>query len=317
MFGIGENSFDRVCVLESLAPAGGKQALIEYSERTGGQVATALLACARLGLTCGYAGAVGGDVDADTVLAPLAAAGVDLAAVKRVPGARTRLAVILVERASGERVVLSHRDARLALQPVDLRREAIERSRVLLLDAVDPEAASWAAKIARENGTAVVLDADRADPELEKLLAHVDFPIVSQDFAESLQGDEAAPDQTLRWLVAHGARLAVVTQGARGAVARSANRRITSPAYSVQCLDSTGAGDAFRGGFIWALLQGHDAESVLRSANAVAGMNCRAIGAQGGLAGRAELESFLSVNQPTAGDRGETAGLDESEGDSR
>jgi sugar/nucleoside kinase (ribokinase family) len=300
VIGIGENSLDRVGVVESLARPGGKEPLVEYSVQPGGQVATAVLACSRLGLRCAYVGAVGNDADAEAVLAPLEAAGVDLSGIKRVGGARTRLAMILVERASGERSVHGFRDARLALEASDLSRESIERARVLLLDAGDPEAAIWAAKIARGTGTAVVLDADRADSGLEKLLDHVDFPIVSGAFAESLQGDAEASDATLRELVAHGARLAVVTLGARGAVGRAGDRVIASPAHPVSCMDSTGAGDAFRAGFIWALLQGQGAEQVLRAANAAAGINCRARGAQGGLANRAELEAFLHPNPTTA-----------------
>jgi len=99
--------------------------------------------------------------------------------------------------------------------------------------------------------------------------------------------------------MSYGARLAVVTLGEVGALARLGEREIESPAYCVPVLDTTGAGDVFHAAFVWALLEGMDAESCLRAANAAAGMNCRAVGAQGGLASRAELEAFLRSEAPT------------------
>ena len=75
---------------------------------------------------------------------------------------------------------------------------------------------------------------------------------------------------------------------------------IESAAYRVSTRDTTGAGDAFRGGFLWALLRGMGAEAALRTANALAAMNCRALGAQGGLATRAELDAFQRDNRPAS-----------------
>ena len=101
-----------------------------------------------------------------------------------------------------------YRDPRLHLKPEDLRRESIERGRALLLDSGDPEAATWAAKVARETGIAVALDADTSQPGIDALLSHVDFPIVSHEFARQHFGGVRA---ALTGLVAAGARLAVVT----------------------------------------------------------------------------------------------------------
>ena len=299
VLGIGENSLDRVCVADAQQPFGSKVSLSDYSEHAGGQIATAVLACARLELNCAYAGAVGDDLDAETVLAPLREAGVDITGVKRIGGARTRQAVILVEKESGERSVLEYRDPRLALAVADLGRAAIESARVLLLDGGDPEVALWAARVAREAGTAVVLDVERASAGLRKLLRFVDFPIVSQGYAESLKAG-GAQTEALRELAAHGARLAVVTLGARGALGQCDDRVIASGAYRVSTRDTTGAGDAFRGGFLWALLRERGAEAALRTANALAAMNCRALGAQGGLATPAELEAFQRSNRPAS-----------------
>jgi sugar/nucleoside kinase (ribokinase family) len=91
----------------------------------------------------------------------------------------------------------------------------------------------------------------------------------------------------------------VVTLGEGGALARSGDRVIESPGYRVEAHDTTGAGDAFHGAFVWAVLRGWGAEAVLRTANAAAAMNCRAFGAQAGLPTRAELEAFLERSRPS------------------
>lgn len=296
--GIGQSALDHVCLVDGLPGFAGKERIERYERMPGGQVATALLACARLGLRTAFVGAVGDDEAGGVVLAPLRAAGVDLRDVAIVEGAPTQLAVILVDRTSGERTVLWHRDPRLALQPGRLTRERIVRARALHLDGGDPEAGAWAAKVAREAGMAVVLDADTAVPGTAELLAQVDFPIVSQSFARSYFGSDDVRE-ALRGLCALGARMAVVTLGEIGALARVGDRWIASPAYRVEARDTTGAGDVFHAAFVWALLEGASPETVLRTANAAAGMNCRALGAQGGLPSRAELEAFLGAEQPT------------------
>lgn len=303
VFGVGQNALDRVCEVDALPRMGEKRALPGCRDLPGGQVATAVLACARLGLRCAYAGSVGDDAAKAVVLAPLREAGVDLSDVRTVAGAPTQTAVILVERPSGERTILWHRSPALQIAPGDLASARIESARALLLDAGDPEAAAWAAGIARTAGIPVILDADQYGPELAPLLSRVDFPLVSRGFAESFSGNGSIRE-TLRMLSGCGARLAAVTFGGCGTIAAYGGDVIEVPAYAVDAKDTTGAGDAFHGAFAWGLLEGWGAAHVLRAANAAAAMNCRFPGAQGGLPDRAELEAFLRSGrlQPTGAD---------------
>jgi len=296
--GLGQCSLDHVCLVEGLPRFSGKERILDHRRLPGGQVATALLAVRRLGLRAAFVGSVGDDEAAEQVLGPLRAEGVDVSAVRTVPGAATQMAVILLDRESGERTVLWHRDPRLALRREDLRREDLEGARALHLDGGDPELGVWASKVAREKGIPVVLDIDTPAPGTADLLAHVDFPIVSETFAEVFFGT-SRPREALAALASFGPRLAVVTLGAFGALAQQGDRVIASPAYRVEVADTTGAGDVFHAAFVWALLEGRDAEGCLRAANAAAGMNCRAVGAQGGLPTRAELEAFMEAQ--TAG----------------
>jgi sulfofructose kinase len=282
-------------VLERLPGSGEKVEARDARVLPGGQIATATLACARLGLRTAYVGALG-EADATIVLAPLMQAGTDVSGVKRVPGVATRSAVVLVEEKSGERTIVAHRPQDLRLGPSDLDRKVITSSRALLIDCEDPEAARWAAAVARGAGVPVVLDADRATSEVLEVIRHTDFPIVSRTFSEQFSSDTSSLE-TLRELAAGGATMAVVTRGGQGAVALHAGRLIERPATPVEVRDTTGAGDVFRGAFTWAILRGLRADAVLHAAGVAAALSCRGQGAQGALPNRDALEAALRIDE--------------------
>jgi sulfofructose kinase len=282
--GLGQISLDRVASLPRWARAGEKLALAAPAvARPGGQIATAVLAAVRLGLTGRLLGAVGDDADGALALAPLCAAGVDVTRVRRTEGTATRSALVLVD-ADGERTVLGHRDPRLALSPAGLSRDAIRDARALLVDAEDPDAARWAIDVAREAGAASVLDVERADPDRIALARSADFPIVSDSFG-------ASPEESLELLAGGRARMAVATLGPRGARARWCGRTLEQPAIAVTAVDTTGAGDVFRGAFVWALLCGAPPARVLALAATAAALACTGQGAQGALPSAAEVEA--------------------------
>ena len=291
--GLGENSLDRVCLVEDWPRGGVKQEILRSGVSPGGQMASALLGCARLGLRSAYLGAVGTDASAEQVLAPLEAAGIDLSGVQRIGGAATRSAVILVRARDGERSILAQRDPQVRLALESLDRRTIEDAGLLHIDASDPDASHWAAGVAREAGIPVVLDADHVEESTEALLARVDFPVVSEAFAREWGGSDNLADGLER-LAHSGSRLAVVTTGAGGALAAIGPHRLHSPAREVEAVDTTGAGDAFHAGLIWALFQGCPAESALDAAHAVAGLSCTALGAQMGLPDEKILREFLA-----------------------
>jgi sulfofructose kinase len=290
--GVGQISLDRVAVLSRWPRSGEKLALAEAANaRPGGQVATAVLAASRLGLSGRLVAAVGDDADAEPALAPLRAAGIDLACVRRVAGAATRSALVLVDP-RGERTVLGHRDPRLALAPAHLSREAIADARVLLVDGEDPDAAKWAVAVAREAGVASVLDVERSDRAAVELATSTDFPIVSESFcadSENPPSDRAVRTWLAR-LANAGARMAVVTRGERGALAICDGEIFEQSAIRVSAVDTTGAGDVFRGAFAWAVVRGASARRAIAWAATAGALACRGAGAQGALPSAAEVE---------------------------
>jgi sugar/nucleoside kinase (ribokinase family) len=228
----------------------------------------------------------------------LLAEGVDVSEAPIVPGARTRFAVVLVDQARGERTVLWDRDRRLVIAPDEVRIDMSHTARVVLVDAEDVPASIRAAELARESGAVTVVDVDAVVPGIQELLQHIDLIVVSEGLPEQLTGVADAGDALARIASDFQAPMVCVTLGPDGCLARCSGREIHSPAFRVDCVDSTGAGDAFRGGLIAALLAHNSeeagAEGLLRYANAVAGLSCRAPGARDGLPRPDEVAVLLA-----------------------
>jgi sulfofructose kinase len=289
---LGQISLDRVGWVARWPSAGGKQPLEDEELLPGGQAATAALAATRLGVASAWIGAVGDDDAGRAALAPLRAAGVDLSGARTLAGVGSRQALVLCERASGERSVLERRDPGLRLAPDAVPEALIAGAGALLVDAEHPEASLRAIRIARSAGVATLCDVDRADAASRAIAAEVDFPIVSEGFAEeSCSGVSARA--ALRRLSGPHTRMLVLTRGERGATALHGGRVLEVPALEIQAVDTTGAGDVFRGAFAAALLQGSSAHEVLAFACAAAGLACLGRGAQGALPARDQVAARL------------------------
>lgn len=292
--GLGESSLDFVAVVSGEIAPDVKQPLDRFEALPGGQTATALVSCARLGHRARYVGALGDDDAGRAIEQALRKESVDVAAITR-PGVPSRVAVVLVDPTTGHRTVLERRDPRLDLKPEEIMPVALS-GRVLLIDAVDVEASIAAAREARAAGIPSVVDVDRPGPRVHELLRLVPVIIVPEPFLREFAG-AATPGEALRRIDAEfQPAVAVVTLGPGGSLARFEGREIRTEAMTVEAVDTTGAGDAFRGGFVSSWLRlgtGAGIEVLLRQANAVAGLNCQAVGAQTGLPTPTILDGVL------------------------
>jgi sugar/nucleoside kinase (ribokinase family) len=276
--------------VKALPRPGEKAVALARTERPGGQMASAALGCARLGLRAAFAGAVGDDSAGEGALAPLREAGVDVEAVACHGGVPTRRASIWID-ADGERTLVGHRDPGLALVPARLDRKIVTSSRLLMVDTIDRDVTAWAMRVAHGAGVPVLIDADTPDAATIQLIRGAEFPIVSEGFADEISRGTSWADGVRA--LGEGALMAVATRGARGAVAWHDGRLLEVPAREVPVRDTTGAGDAFRAGFAWALLEGCDAPAVLRAAVTAGALACRRVGAQAALPDRVALQAAL------------------------
>jgi len=293
LVGVGLNATDTVIPLTSYPPRGSK---VEYQTATvlpGGQVASTVVACQRWGIKTRYVGKLGDDAAAALHREAFAHAGVETQIVT-VAGAASPQSLILVD-AGGERTVLCRRDERLILQPTDLNREWIINARALHVDGHDTAAATLAATWAREAGIPVIADLDELYPGVEELIEKIDYLIVSRDFPCRLM-KEPNLEKTLQQIQhRYGCLLVAATLGEEGVVAWDGNQFHRSPAYCVSVLDTTGAGDIFHAGFIYALLQGWPLQRQLDFACAAAALNCTAVGARGGIQPLDTIENLMAT----------------------
>ena len=293
---LGLNSVDLVSVVGEYPHSGTKQRLQRFARLPGGQMATAAATCSRLGLRARYIGSFGDDVLGQLSRQSLLDEGVDLTAAKMIPGAANQFAVIIVDARSGERTVLWDRDPLLALDPASLPVEAIASGRMVIVDCNQTAASAQATKHARAAAIPTVGDIERVRPGIADLLLNLDAIIMAETFPAALTGHEE-PGRALQHIAREfNAALVCVTLGAEGSLALCQGREIRTGGFPIDCVDSTGAGDAFRGAFAAACLHypHDDIEQVLIYANAVAALNCRALGSRGGLPTPDEVDQLLT-----------------------
>jgi sulfofructose kinase len=282
--GVGLNATDTLILLPHFPDYGGKVHFEEEVISPGGQVASALVACARLGLRAKYIGAVGDDERGRIQMESLIAAGLDVEHVRVRAGCATQSAYILVDRRTGERTILWRRPDALALKPEDIPAEVITSARLLLIDGHDTEGVARAAAIARRAGIPVTVDVDTIYAGFDKVLANVDYLIGSTEFPSRWTGERDPFAALERIQKQYGMRVAAMTLGAAGALARFEGRFHYSPGFVVNCVDTTGAGDVFHGAFCYAVLQHMSIPDALDFSNAMAALNSTALGARGGIA---------------------------------
>jgi len=285
LVGVGLNATDTVIPLSTYPARGSKTEYSTVSTLPGGQVATTVVACQHWGLRTRYVGKLGDDLAATLHREAFSHAGPDTGVDTRiitVPGAPSAQSLILVD-AQGERTVLIRRDERLALHPGDLQREWITNARALHVDGYDTEAAILAATWARAAGIPVIADLDELFPNVEDLIANVDYLIVSRDFPSRLTAEPDLEQALRKMHRRYSSRLAAATLGQEGVLAFDGKQLLHTPAYCVPVVDTTGAGDIFHAGFIYGLLQDWPLDRQLGFACAAAALNCTAVGARGGI----------------------------------
>lgn len=292
LVGVGLNATDMAIRLPHYPALGSKVEFRSAETLPGGQVATAIAACQQWGLRTRYVGKIGDDQAGSIHRTEFERLGVE-AHLLTAPGCASQQAVILVDDA-GERTVLWKRDNRLTLRPEELKQEWITNARALHVDGHDTAAAVVAAGWARDAGIPVIADLDDLYPGVEELLPKIDYLITSRDIPGRLAGNQDLRQALEAVRTRYGCRLTAATLGHEGVLAWDGSRFHYAPAFRVQPLDTTGAGDIFHAGFIYGLLQGWPLPRQLDFACAAAALNCTASGARGGIQPVEDIEKLIA-----------------------
>jgi sulfofructose kinase len=287
--GLGLCVVDELVVVDDLGLAAPRTRYRERLRSAGGMMSTALAQAAQLGCETHLLSMVGADTDGRFIARELRSRGVVTRRLLRSDAQQTTLALVLVDRRSGERrFIVPDRRALEASAP-DFDLSLISRDTLLLVDGHFPDQAQRAVERARAKGARVVADFSAPRPACLRLLPFVDFPILPEEFGVAWGMGDAR--ETLRVLQARYGGTPAITQGRRGALVLYEGRVRRVPAPRVRVRDTTGAGDVFHGAFAAGLALGRDVPGALELAARAAALSCTALGGFGRLMTREEMDA--------------------------
>jgi ribokinase len=294
VLGLGCVAVDELLYVPAYPQPDTKTRVRERDRQCGGLAATALVAAARLGARCAYAGTLGDDVDSRFVVDCFGREGIDVSYLRRRPEARPIRSFIVVDESKLTRTIIFDIAGALPAQPDWPPEEAIARARVLFIDHFGVEGMIRVARLARSAGVPVVADFERNEwPEFPELLGLVDHLIVSQDFAARLTG-VTDPAVAVDRLWSGDRQCVAVTCGGDGCWVRGRELPLRQfPACRVEVVDPTGCGDVFHGAYAATLAQGLDLPERIRWASAAAALKATRAGGQAGIPTRTAVQEFL------------------------
>ena len=293
--GLGQCSLDHIFIVDSFPAPDTKKEILQWTVSGGGPVATALVSLARLGVSCKFCGIIGNDEAGEKISSSLDSENINLSGLIKRFDSTSQMAFIAVEESSGKRTIFWQRPSAKPLNPDELPGDFLDDCDFLLVDGLMAEASIYAANMAKNKNIPVMLDAGRVrDGMLE--LAHIcDYVVASEEFAREFAGNDECfnPENALNKMKAFGAKAATVTLGSEGSITVCENEVFRTPAFAVQTVDTTGAGDVFHGGYIYGLLQNRDIRQVVMFASALAALKCRKPGGRAGIPSLEEVENLI------------------------
>jgi sulfofructose kinase len=301
ILGIGCVSVDDFLYVPGAFPvADTKVRVLSWDRQCGGLTATALVAAARLGARCAFAGLLGLDELSRIVAENFAREGVDISHAPRAEDAPVPHAVIVVASETRTRNIFYRIEGRLGADDRLPDESVIRSARILFLDQYGTTGCLRAARIARAGGVPTVADfEDSSHPQFPELLRLIDHVVLPQDMAEKITGQNI-PEAAANALWHGDCEAVVVTCGTAGSWFLGKDGVVRhQPAFKVQAVDTTGCGDVFHGAYAAALVRGAPLPECVRFATAAAGLKATQPGGQRGIPIRAQVVEFLASNPAT------------------
>ncbi|MEY4761723.1 MAG: hypothetical protein RLZZ200_1579 [Pseudomonadota bacterium] len=292
---------------QSLPPAGETGVVSGVSLAAGGDAINQATAVAKLGSRVGLFGLIGDDMQGRLIREHCARHGIDMAGLRVDPVRTTSTGVVLIDR-EGERSFLAMPEAtsqmygpeHVALDAIRPGLKVLSVGSLFYAERFDREAFAPLLRKAKEAGAITVADMvmDQRSyglDELHEAWPYLDYAVPSELEAQQFTGT-TEPAAVARGFQRRGVKNVVLKRGSKGVIAFLGDRVFECPAFRVDAVDTTGAGDNFVGGFIHALVQGHEASHALRFASAVAALSIQAVGAGAGLKDLAQVAAFLATH---------------------
>jgi sulfofructose kinase len=281
---VGALALDTIYRFDTLPDRAGKFLPIEAVEVAEAMATAQAASIVKLGGRARLWASCGDDAIGDRLGADLKAAGIDLA-IRRVPGARSGFATILMDR-HGERMIVPFYDPAIRSTPDGL--PSMDDVSMVSVDVRWPDAAEMALRAARERGIPGLLDVEQAPDEVLNRLVPLASHIIASE-AGALQLTGMTPEVAAVEISARCKAFVAITAGERGVFWPGGHQ----PAFPVTAIDTLAAGDVFHGAFAFGLLQAWDLPRAVRFASAAAAIKCTRFGGRLGAPTRNEVEALL------------------------
>lgn len=290
---VGITVMDSIYYVESLPTEGGKYVAKRYTEVGGGPAATAAVAAAKLGAQVDFIGRVGDDGTGNSLLAELESMGVNTRYTRRYAKANSSQSAVMVD-AKGERIIVNYPSPDLLHDASWLNEIDFSQWDVVLADVRWHEGAKQAFMLARRAGVMTVLDGDVTPQDISELVALSDHAAFSEPGLAHLMGLND-PEAGLRQAQTLTNGHVYVTRGSEGCDWIQNGALQHQPGFSVDVVDTTGAGDVFHGALAFSLASGKAAQEAVRFASGVAALKCTRPGGRAGIPDCDQTWSFLSL----------------------
>jgi len=297
--GLGCSCYDFLGISSVSPNIDGKIRLDRAISDGGGMVATALVAASRLGASVSYLGPIPGDNIGELIKKSFDAEGVDTKYCKFDPNTISHISMVMVDTRTGERTIFSSGSREENFMPRDLQISVIENARFLLIDGTYMAATIKACRIAKEFDVTIVLDADDMlanDKDVYGLMELVDILIPSNRFITRLT-NETVSEKAINKLKKSISANIVLTLGKDGCIVSDEQGFSKIPAFKVDVIDTTGAGDVFHGAILVGLMHQWDLIQSAKFASAVAALSCTKLGGRAGIPTFGVVMDFLNGSE--------------------
>ena len=294
--GIGANVFDTLYNIPVYPVEDTKMRATASKTAGGGPVATGLVAAAKLGVETAYIGVLSDDNGGKFLKEDFEKYGVETDLISVMSGYRSFASVLWLCADKATRTCVFDKGDLPPLKLDEKQKQAVKEAALLMVDGNEMDAAVEAAKIAEESGVKVLYDCGGLYPNVEKLLAHTDIMIPSEEFALGHTGCDRAETAAIKLYDTYRPEVVVITQGNQGGILYDGNTVAHYPAFSVAAVDTNGAGDVFHGAFAAAVTMGYDYLKCCRFASAVSALKCTGIGARESAPNWETTKKFLKEN---------------------
>ena len=291
---LGMSAQDAIYTVSAIPTSPIKVLASHYTECGGGMAANASVAAARLGAVVEYWGRVGDDALGRRITDELAAEGVNVDHVRRVPGCASPSAAIIVDR-RGERLICAYNDPALDRDPAWLPLPRIAAADAVLADVRWPQGAAILLDKARAAGKIALLDADIGPvEEILDLVPRATHVVFSEgSLAAVCAGSDAG--EGLRRIAAIAQGLVGVTLGAKGFLWRDGGVERHARGSPIDAVDTLAAGDIWHAAFTVRLAERCTIADAARFANVAAAIKCERAGGRRGAPNRAEIEARITM----------------------